>query len=62
MIFIGLIQPYSTPWVNKLELTNEFLILTSCYYMFMFSDGLINMPNPGYPEYDEWLTDIDAKY
>ena len=30
--------------------------------MFMFSDGLINMPNPGYPEYDEWLTDIDAKF
>ena len=62
VIFIGLVKPFESPWMNTLELTNEFLVLTNCYYLFMFSDGLINMPNPGFPEYDEKLPDIEIKF
>ena len=48
--------------MNSLELINEALVMTSCYYMYMFSDGLINMPNPGYPEFDEILSDVDVMF
>ena len=44
VIFIGHVMPFDVPWMNTLELTNEFLVLTSCYYLFIFSDGLVNKP------------------
>ena len=48
--------------MNSLELYNETLILTNCYFMFMYSDGLILMPNPGYPKIVEYLPDIETKF
>ena len=42
--FIGYVLPFDVPWMNSLELTNEFLVLTSCYYLFIFSEGLVNKP------------------
>ena len=50
------------PWQNKLELYNEYLILTCCYFMFMYSDGLILMPNPMYPEKDVAISDLETKF
>ena len=44
VIFIGYVMPFDVPWMNTLELTNEFLVLTNCYYLFIFSDGLVNKP------------------
>ena len=32
--------------MNRLELFNEHMILMSCYYMFIYSDGLLMIPNP----------------
>ena len=48
-------------WLNRLELTNEYLVLTDCYFLFTYSDGLLNKPNPGFPEYDEMIPDVEGK-
>lgn len=43
-------------------MTNEFLVLTSCYFIFIYSNGFLLMTNPGWPEYDEQITDIKSKF
>ena len=53
--------------MNILELFNDYMILTSCTFLFAYSDGLLLMKNPGYPdldhpEYDEALPDMKSKY
>ena len=53
--------------MNRLELCNDYLVLTSCTFLFAYSDGLMLIKNPGYPnpefpEYDEALPDMESKY
>lgn len=43
--------------MNKLELFNEYIVLTCATFLFAYSDGLLNMPNPGFPEFDEAISD-----
>lgn len=62
LIYIGLARPFEAEWLNRLELHNEYLLQVSCSFILIYSDGLMLMPNPGYPEYDEKLPDIDAKF
>ena len=62
MIFIGQVWPFTLRWMNRLELANEYLMLTCCYFMFLYSDGLVQMDNPGWPEYDEKLPDVAMRY
>ena len=67
VIYIGLTSPYEFKWMNRLELCNEYLILLSCTFLFAYSDGLLLMKNPGYPnpefpEYDEALPDMESKF
>ena len=61
MVYIGHVQPFATRYLNRLEMSNEFIILCLCYFMLMYSDGLMLMPNPGYPEYDEGVKDMVTK-
>ena len=66
VIYIGMSSPFEYMWMNRLELCNEYLILLSCTFLFAYSDGLLLMKNPGYPnpefpEYDEALPDMDSK-
>ena len=44
--------------MNRLEMYNEYLVMTSCYYMFMYSSGLLLMANPN-PDSDEGDNAID---
>jgi hypothetical protein len=67
VIYIGLARPYEFNWMNRLELFNDYLVLTCCIFLFAYSDGLLLMKNPGYPnldhpEYDEALPDMESKY
>ena len=67
VIYIGLSNPFEFKWMNRLELCNEYLILISCVFLYAYSDGLLLMKNPGYPnpefpEYDEALPDMNSKY
>lgn len=61
VIYIGYFKPILEPWRNKLELVNEYLVLTSCYFLFLYSDGLVLMENPGYPQYDEKIPDLETR-
>ena len=61
LIYVGLSLPYTIKWINSLEIWNEYLVLIDLYFMFMYSDGLMLKQNPGYPEFDEQIPDIDAK-
>lgn len=45
------------PWKNKLEMANEFLILTSTYFLFVYSEGLLLVPSPKYPQITEMIKD-----
>ena len=36
--------------MNKLEAYNEILVLFSAYYLIVFSDAIILMPNSNYPK------------
>ena len=45
------------PWMNKLELFNEILVLFSTYFLFIYSDGLLLMPSPMYPAIDLLVKD-----
>lgn len=60
--YIGIVKPYDRAWMNRLELYNEYLVLTSCYFMFIYSDGMLQMKNPGYPEFDEQVPDFETKF
>ena len=62
MMFIGYFRPFALPWMNRLELINEYFLLNCCYFMFTYSDGLLLMDNPGWPEYDEKLPDVDLRF
>ena len=67
LIYIGQTRPFEFNWTNRLEFFNEYLILTSCIFLFVYSDGLLLIKNPGYPnpnfpEYDEALPDMESKY
>ena len=48
--------------MNRLELCNEYLILSSCIFFLIYSDGMLLIQNPGYPEYDEALPDMYTKF
>lgn len=36
-IYLGLVQPYSDPFMNKVEIFNELCILVVSYHLFMFT-------------------------
>lgn len=61
VIYIGMSQPFALPWLNSLELFNEYMVLTNATFLFAYSDGLLNMPNPGFPEHDEAISDEESK-
>ena len=41
MIYIGLARPFEEAWRYKLEMFNEALVLTSTYFLFIYSDAFI---------------------
>jgi len=41
MIYNGLARPFEEAWRNKLEMANEALVLTSTYFLFIYSDAFI---------------------
>ena len=45
MIYIGYFKPYFIPWMNHLDLTNEYLIMTSTYFIFAYSDAFLLVTN-----------------
>jgi len=62
VIYIGLSSPFEFKWMNRLELFNEYMVLTCCTFLFVYSDGLLLIKNPGFPEFDEALPDMEAKF
>ena len=57
VIYVGYGQPFILPWMNVLEITNEFLILLCTYNLFVYSDGMLLTQSPLYPEVDEMIKD-----
>lgn len=47
--------------MGNLELFNEYCILTSCVLMQIYSDGLLVLRNPWYPQLDEAVNDVRTK-
>ena len=47
--------------MSRLELFNEYMILTSCYFMYIYSDGLLMMPNPD-PNEDGQIADKETMW
>ena len=47
--------------MNRLELFNEYMILTGCYFMFIYSDGLMMIPNPD-PSVQEKMADKETMW
>ena len=47
--------------MNRLELFNEYMILTGCYFMFIYSDGLMMIPNPD-PSIQEKMADKETMW
>lgn len=45
MIYIGYFNPFRIQWMNNLDLVNEYLVMTSTYFIFIYSDGLLLIPN-----------------
>ena len=61
VIYIGLSKPFQTSKMNNLELCNEYLLLSSCLFLFAYSDGLlIKMPEDA--RFDEGVSDEEAKF
>ena len=60
IIYVGYATPYIEPWMNKLELCNEYLVLVQTYFLFIYSDGLLNVPSPLYPEVPELVKDEET--
>ena len=50
------------PWFNKLEISNEFLVLSSTYFLFIYSDGFLLMDNPKYPIISEKIKDSKTQF
>ena len=59
LIYIGYCAPFLMQWMNKLEIANEFLILNSTYFLFIYSDGFLLMVEPKVP--DIKVKDWDAQ-
>ena len=55
-------MPFTIPWMNNLEVSNEFFVLISSYFLFMYSDGLILKQNPIYPEIPEMVKNNKLQY
>lgn len=54
VIFIGFYSPFILRWMNRLETSNEFLVLIGTYYLFVYSDGFLNKE-------DSRLSDVHVK-
>mmetsp|Transcript_27408 Transcript_27408/g.36650 ORF Transcript_27408/g.36650 Transcript_27408/m.36650 type:complete len:306 (-) Transcript_27408:586-1503(-) len=46
LIYVGSQRPYSVNWMNQLELANEFLVLLTTYFHFLYTDGFLNTKHP----------------
>ena len=46
VIYVGYFKPFIESWKNWLEIINEYLVLTSTYFLFLYSDGLLNIKSP----------------
>ena len=45
LIYIGYFKPFFIPWMNNLDLVNEYLVMSSTYFIFVYSDGFLLVPN-----------------
>ena len=54
-------MPFDEPALNRLEMFNEATIVINSYFMFLYSDGQLLQDNPGYPEHDEKIIDVEAR-
>ena len=45
LIYTGYFAPYQARFMNWLDLTNEYLVMTSTYFIFIYSDGFLLIPN-----------------
>ena len=43
IIFVGAVRPYSSSFMNKIELFNEFITLLILYLVMTFSDFVLNL-------------------
>ena len=42
MIYLLTVRPFDDPFLNKLEIFNEFCVLVSTYHLYLYSDFLSN--------------------
>jgi len=54
---VGIVFPYELPAMNYLEILNEYTILSSCYFLFLYSDGLVLTRHPNWPLEDVMISD-----
>ena len=59
LIYVGYVKPFILTWMSRLETTNEFLVLTSTYFLFVYSDGFLLMAQKELP--DELIKDWGAQ-
>ena len=52
LIYIGHYMPYEFAWMNLLEIINELCVLVCSYFIFVFSDGLLQKQSPFHPSID----------
>ena len=62
LMFIAYTKPYIEPWMNRLEISNELLVLQNSYFLFMYSQGMILKKNPIYPRIPEMVKDEETQY
>jgi len=61
LIYIGYFQPYTFNWMNWLETFNEYIILASTYFLFLYTDGMLLVKLPTSAEQvkdQEMLTNV----
>lgn len=46
LIYIGYFEPFMHRWMNRLELANEFLVLASTYFLFIYTDAFMLKHEP----------------
>lgn len=46
MIYIGYVAPFVFKWMNRLELANEFIVLVSTYFLFIYSEAFVLKDEP----------------
>ena len=61
VIYIGLSRPFKATLMNRLELFNEYILLISCIFLFVFSDGMLIRQTDD-PAFDEGISDEDTKH